>query len=109
MAWRDGWAEHECIIDKLIAEVDAYDPEDPTAVILREALHKHLTQAKENAKTWKSSPENNELIKEKLSNEDFYFNMFNLVLSLSSSEFPTEWKVFFEDELALNDALRKSL
>lgn len=109
MTWQDGWAQHEGIITDLISEVERYTATEPTAILLRGSLLKHLKQAKENAQTWKTFPDNDELIKEKLSNEDFYFNMFILVLGLSSSEFPEEWKEFFEEELALNQALRASL
>lgn len=108
--WQTGWSDYKDLISHLIANIDDYSsaPANEVSNNLRKALREHLEQAETNAGNWSRSTDSDALIKEKLSDEDVFFNIFILVLSLSSSEFPQEWKDFFENEVLLNQKLKLS-
>ena len=120
--WQDGWTEYQSLINTLLGclttHTNSNPPSNKISELLFESQEDALTQARDNAATWKDFSQSYQEIIIGLNDEKSYLSIFKSIvddrvslLSAGSVEkqFSDEWVRFIADEITLLDDLKTEL
>lgn len=120
--WQDGWTEYESLVNSLLGSLTTYKTSNPPSNKISELLFESqedaLTQAKDNATSWKGFTDPYQDIIDGLTDERGYLSEFKSDLDNRSTTLPSgsiekqfndEWARFIGDEITLLDDLKTEL